>query len=322
MSPKRIAAVIVGVAVLIVVIFVSIAHIPKSVPTTRHALPARHSMIYGTNLGLYDANDQMLNNSTTQQLLKNARVPIIRMPFRTTLDDVYEVEALRAIQYIGAVPLVIVYGPYDANALADDMHILDLVHRVFGDETVYIEFGNESNVEHIDAHQYAASWSTVIPALKAKEPTYKYIGPALSVFDANYLSTFDSEANPRPDANTWHEYACYPTSTNQECLDNTASWSTHLEIAKEASQAHAGYVIPAMITEWNLDASRDTRFTDSAFMRTWTTRALQTLASGSDQGLVAALQYCVTNNDQYRLLDAENALTPQGDVFFHALQSS
>lgn len=321
MTWKRGAAIGLGLLLIVAVVIVTVTHLPKPA-TTSHRAPPSPSMIYGTNLGLYDTSDQVVNELATQQLLRGAHIPMIRMPFRHTLDDIYEVRALRAIQYIGAVPVVIIDGPSDPNALADDMRLLALVREVFGQETVYVEFGNESNVELISASKYAAAWNSVIPALKASSPTYRFIGPALSVFDAAYLSAFDSIANPLPDANSWHEYACYPPSSNQACMDSLADWTAHIQTASKISKETTGATIPSMITEWNLDASEDSRFNDSAFMRAWTARALQTLAANQGNGLLAALQYCVTNNAQYSLLDAENNPSPQGGVFMQAMRAS
>lgn len=321
MTWKHAAAVGVGLLSIVAIVIVTIAHLPKQMTTSNHQLPASSSLIYGTNLGLYDTSDQVVNDFATQQILRDAHIPIIRMPFRDTLDDVYHVRALRAIQYIGAIPLVIIYGPKDPNALADDKHLLALVHAVFGNGMVYVEFGNESNVDHIDVSQYSAAWNTVIPKLKAMSPTYKFIGPALSVFDASYLASFDSMAKPRPDANTWHEYACYPTSSNQECMDSTADWSNHIQTAYKIAKEAAGVAIPSIVTEWNLDASEDRRFNDSTYMRAWTSRALQTLSANKGSDLTAALQYCVTNNIQYSLLDAGNKPTPEGGAFFQTLRA-
>ncbi len=317
---KHVASLCVGL--LLVVTALNYAAVPRQTTAAHASLSSTPSQIYGTNLGLYDTNDQVVNNLATQQFLRDARVPVIRIPYRASLGDDYYVKALRAVQSIGAIPLVIVNGPKHANPLADDLHILPLVQSVFGSGTVWIEYGNESDLGNINAAQYTASWNSVIPQLKAMAPSYKFIGPVLASFNASYLSTFDSTANPRPDANSWHDYACSASNTNQQCLDNLAKWTTHIQMAAQISQQATGTAIPSMITEWNLDPFRDSRFSDSTFMRTWTSLALQTLAMNTSNGLVAATQYCATNNGQYRLLDATNTPTPQGGVFFQALQAS
>ena len=74
-----------------------------------------------------------------------------------------------------------------------------------------------------------------------------------------------------------------------------------------------------MITEWNLDPRQDRRYTDAAFIQPWTTKALQTLEGNAAHSLFAAMQYCATNNQGFNLIDDQNALTPQREVFFRSL---
>jgi hypothetical protein len=284
--------------------------------------PAPHispPLIFGTNIALYDSRDQLLNSLASQHLLKQAEVPIIRMPFRSQSGDVDELKALRAIQYIGAIPIVIVHGPTDPNALADDSRLIEVVRNVFGNEPVYVEFGNEPDLAGVDAQGYAASWNTVIPSLKALAPTYRFIGPATSLADPGFVATFDKAADPRPDANTWHEYVCKPSSSDEYCLAHLADWTAHIQQINTAVRAAIGTTVPLMITEWNIDANVDPRLEDQSFMRAWTARALQTLADNTTNGLIAALQYCVASNWKFNLIDSTNSLTPEGQVFFQTL---
>jgi hypothetical protein len=58
----------------------------------------------------------------------------------------YELQALLSIQHIGAIPLVIIHGPNDPNALVADRHAIALIQRVFGEDTVYVELGNEADL--------------------------------------------------------------------------------------------------------------------------------------------------------------------------------
>src|SRR5437660_514942 len=105
--------------------------------------PSRPSSIFGTNMALFDGTDQIVNSRATRQLLKEANVPMMRMPFRSAQGAPYETKALQTIRYIGAVPVVIVHGFMDPAAIADDRQLIALVQRVFGDSLVYVEFGNE-----------------------------------------------------------------------------------------------------------------------------------------------------------------------------------
>jgi hypothetical protein len=288
---------------------------PAPTPTARH-LP----LIYGTNLAMYDTTDQVVNDVATQQLLKRARVPIIRMPFRFTLDDSYEVRALRAIRYIGAVPVVIIHGPKDPNVLADDRHLIALVQQVFGDDPVYVEFGNESDLAGIDVAAYTQAWNRVIPTLKAQAPRYKFVGPVTWEAKPTYIAAFDAYASPRPDANSWHEYACTPGDSDAYCLSQVARWSAHIQAINSAVRDAIGTTLPLMLTEWNLDASPDPRYMRADFITTWTAKALQTLAASMPDGLLAATQYCVTNNAAFQLLDGAHRLTGEGQSFLQVAQ--
>ncbi len=281
---------------------------------------SRPPLILGTNLGLFDSSDRVVTSRAAQTLLQRARVPIIRMPFRSPTGSIVELEALRAIQYIGAIPLVIVHGPTDAKALPDDLQLLALVRSVFGKGIVYVEFGNEPNLLGIGAQRYAAAWNQVIPALAASSPTYRFVGPALSVPDPAYIATFDRLAKPRPYANSWHEYACVPSDTDGYCLRHLASWTADIERVNAAVGTAIGTTLPVMFTEWNLDAQPDPRWQRPGFMRSWTELALKTLGADVGVGLLAALQYCVSNNGAEELIGSGDRLTPEGQVFFQALR--
>ncbi len=273
-------------------------------------------LIYGTNMSLYDTSDQMTNNSATQQLLRRERVPIIRMPSRLTLSDAYMLQALRAVKSVGAIPLLIVHGPNDPNAWADDSHLLALAQSVFGKGTVYVEFGNEPNLQGIDVTAYTQAWNQVIPYLKSLAPTYRFVGPVTSDPNAAYIADFDAHASPRPDANSWHEYACGPGDTDEDCMSHLANWTTHIQAINQATRAAIGTTLPLMITEWNLDADPDPRYANAQFIQAWTVNALRTLAANRSNGLIAAMQYCATNNAAFQLVDQANHLTPQGQTFF------
>lgn len=314
--------------ILLVAVFVTAAcaqlpaRIGNAVAANTGSTQNRPPLILGTNLALFDSTDQVLSQPASQRLLKRARVPIIRMPFRSSQGEIWEVEALRAIQFIGAIPLVIVHGPADPNALADDRQLMALVRGVFGNGTVYVEFGNEPDLAGIDVRRYIASWNTVVPALKAMAPTYRFVGPAMSGADSTYIATFETFANPRPDALSWHEYVCQPGDSDEYCIAHLDDWTAHIEKINQTVRSATGATVPTMITEWNLDAKLDGRFGNPSFMRLWTARALQTLAANQANGLSAAMQYCVSNCHQFNLVDATGSLTAQGQVFFQLLARS
>jgi len=276
-------------------------------------------LLFGTNMGLFTANDQIVTNPATQQLLRANGVAIMRIPSRFTLSDETELAALRAVKTIGAAPLVILHGATDANALADDLHLLGLIQSVFGAGPVYIEFGNEEDLAGVDVTRYSDAWNQVVPQLKTQAPTYKFIGPVTYTYNPAYVAAFDKHANPRPDFNSWHEYVCNPTNTDSYCMEHINNWNTHIALTNDAVKAAIGTTLPFMITEWNLDPQQDPRYSNAAFIQPWTTKAIQTLEANAANGLFAAMQYCATNNQGFNLIDGQNALTPQGEVFFRSL---
>lgn len=295
------------------------------IPVNRAPAVARapgKPLIYGTNLAMYDTSDDVVNGTGAQALLRSNGVPIVRMPFRYTLTDAYETQGLLAIRAMYAAPLVIVHGPTDVNVMANDLHILKLVIDVFGANTVYVEFGNESELAGVSAEAYAASWNTVVACMKYLAPTYNYIGPANSFYNPDYVATFDRLANPRPDFNSWHEYACANFDSNDTCMRYLNNWTAHIIGMNQAVKAATGSAIPIMLTEWNLDDRPDPRYQDATFMHAWMTAALATLDANRANGLYAAMQYCATNNPNFGLIDASNNLTPAGQAFFHALSQA
>src|SRR5712692_6848834 len=105
-------------------------------PPTQHPAPGSVSpLIFGTNLAMYDTNDQFVNNYAAQQALKDLHVRFIRMPFRTNspgknIPESYNIKAMQAIKSIGAVPEIIIHtiikSPLaDPTALNDDIMVLN-----------------------------------------------------------------------------------------------------------------------------------------------------------------------------------------------------
>jgi hypothetical protein len=276
-------------------------------------------LIYGTNMALFDTHDQIVNNAATQQLLTRQHMAVVRMPFRSNLADATELQALRAIKAIGAAPLVIVHGATDGNALADDTHLIGLAQSVFGAGTVYVEFGNEEDLAGVDVTRYTSAWNAVIPHLKALAPSYKYVGPVNFQYNPTYVATFDKNAAPRPDFNSWHEYVCNTGQSDSYCQAHITNWNTHVQLTNSAVQTAIGTTLPFMITEWNLDPQQDPRYGNASFMRQWTTTALQTMAANAANGLFAAMQYCATNNAGFNLIDGSSAPTTEGQVLFQQL---
>jgi hypothetical protein len=297
--------------------------LPTATPTTALTpygtvtLPSNGQIspfIFGTNLGLFDGNDQVLTSSTTRSVLTQMRIPIIRMPVRSGLSDAIEIQASQAIKQIGATPLVILHGAVDTNAMSDNTRVINYINTIFGTSTVYYEFGNEEDLAGVNASRYLASWNSIVPQLKQLAPNARFIGPVNFQYNASYLQTFLQQANPRPDAVSWHEYTCDDSWAQAVCISHIDNWTKHISDARTMMTATIGTALPIMITEYNYAPNatpNDGKNNDAAFMTTWTARALQTLAANN---IYAAMQYSVTNT-AIPMIDTSGAPTTQGAVF-------
>ncbi len=306
---------LIGVALVAAILVNPLRYSRAASSATPHPTP----LLYGANMALFDGHDQMLQNTGSQQLLKQQGMAIIRMPFRSGMADSVEVQALQTIKNIGAAPLIIVHGAVDTNVTQDDIHEIQLAQSVFGSSVVYVEFGNEEDLAGVNVSKYTAAWNATVPKLKALAPTYKFIGPVNFQYNPSYIATFDRNASPRPDFNSWHEYVCNTSESDSYCLTHIANWSTHVTLTNQAVQAAIGTTLPIMITEWNLDPQQDPRYSNSTFMRQWTQTALNTLSANTAYGVVAAMQYCATNNQGFNLIDGNNQPTAEGQTLFTAL---
>ena len=293
---------------------------------TPQAVPVS-PLLFGTNLALFDINDQVINSTTTQTLLQQMHAQIIRMPVRKSLSNATEIQAAQDIKKIGAIPLVVLHGASTPTALADDSIIVQDMNTIFGKSIVYYEYGNEEdNTNGIDATTYTNSWNNTIPQLKKLALNGNFIGPVNYQYTRSYITTFLQNAKPRPDEISWHEYTCSKNDSSDTCLANIDHWTTHINDAHDAMQTTIGTVLPIMITEWNyapdLQAEStgqvlpDGKHENAAFMTAWTTKALQTLAANR---VFASMQYSCTDT-AISLVNANNTITPQGTIFKNTYQ--
>jgi hypothetical protein len=280
------------------------------------------SSIFGVNMSLFDGNEQMITDAATRAIFVGWHTPVIRMPFRSTLSDAVELQALTAISSMGATPLVIVHGATDANVLADDTHLLSLASQVFGSSLVYVEYGNEEDLAGVNATTYTNSWNATVPTLKALHPTYQFIGPVNFQYNPTYVGYFVGHAQPLPDIVSWHEYVCNTSETTAYCMSHIANWATHVSLTNAAEVTAIGHTVPFMFTEWNMDPQNDPRYLDPTVMGPWTAAALQELQQLVPQGLVGAQLYTAdSHGGGFELVDSSNALTPEGTAFAGALGS-
>jgi len=287
---------------------------PSASPSLPVTTPAR---LFGTNMPLFDANEQMLTNPGTRAVLRAWQIPFIRVPFRRALSDGVELSALEVIRDIGAQPMVIVQGATDENALADDVHELQLVASVFGADTVDVEYGNEEDVAGVDAVRYTQSWNAVVPTLTSQHPTYKFVGPVNFQWNPPYIAYFVAHAKPAPNYVSWHEYVCDPSASSDYCTQHIARWAVHVAETNAAERGAIGHTVPFFISEWNMDGSADPRYSDPMMIGPWTARAIAELESQIPHGLAGAMQYCAdSHGDGFQLIDADDHLTPQGRAFW------
>ncbi len=279
-------------------------------------------LIFGTNMALFhDYDEPILTSEATRQQLKNVGVRVIRMPTRTSLKPETEVKAAQAIKEIGAVPLVVINGPEFKGGplLESDQNTLNLLMPVFGNEPVYFEFGNESDLNGVNAQQYATAWNQVIPALKEMFPNARFIAPDNYQFTRRYLKTFLQLADPRPDGVSWHEYTCSVNWTAAFCLSILDTWPIHFAQARAAMREAIGTELPIWITEWNYASDQqvnngqpvaDSKYNNPTFIQEWTTKAMNLLI---ENRIFASMQYFAT--DLPMPLVTHNQIGSEGTLF-------
>jgi hypothetical protein len=290
-------------------------------PTPSATSQAPSPLLFGTNLSLMDEHDQVLTSAPTRALLQQLHPRSIRMPLHTGLPESIEIQAAQVIKQLGAMPIVNLRGALDVDALTDDRQVIQDMNKVFGNETVYYEYGNEDDLLGVSADRYTTSWNAIVPLLKVLAPNGRFVGPVTYHYDSGYLKTFLQRAQPLPDAVSWHEYTCTRADSQATCLAGIADWSKHISNARSVMQAVIGKELPIMITEWSYapDAqANDGKSNDTAFMSTWTQKAFQTLVANH---VFAAMQYSCTNSAT-ALVSSKGTLTAEGAVFMAQYQQA
>ncbi len=271
-------------------------------------------LVFGTNLSLFDTHDQVLQSATSRSRLQQMHVRIIRMPIRTSLSDATEISAAQIIKSLGAVPVVVLHGTTSQNSLSDNMHIISLMNKVFGNDVVYYEYGNEEDLQGVPVDRYIAAWNDAVSQLKQAASNGHFVGPVNYQYNHDYLKKFLQRAQPLPDEISWHEYTCDISWEAGRCISNIDSWSYHISDARALMWSSIGSTLPIMITEWNYAPNAgigDSKLNNSQFMRAWTNKALQVLAANR---IFASMQYSSTDT-AVPLISSSNMLTAQGEAF-------
>lgn len=295
-------------------------------PTAVKTTPQTQSLalLFGTNLGLFNASDQFLTSAPTLQTMQQLHIKVIRIPTRKDLPDSVNMAVARNIKSVGAIPVIALRGAQDPNiaqVTADDIRMINVMNQVFGDAPVYYEFGNEDDWNGVEMAQYVQRWNALIPQFKKLAPKAHFVGPVLYQYSAKNLTEFLQGANPRPDEISWHEYTCSYKSTATKCLSSLDKWTTHIEGARQVMQSTIQTTLPIMITEWNYapdqkvgnngQAIDDGKYNNDAFMKEWTTKAMNILAR---EKVFASMQYSVTNT-AIPMISPSNTITNQGATF-------
>jgi hypothetical protein len=292
---------------------------PKVTPTVAPAAPMTgggSTMLLGTNLNIQDSSDQVFTSSATRTALQKMHVGLFRIPTRDGQSDSIVTQAAQITKSMGAAPLVILQGDKaTSDALDNDTRIIKIMNSIFGNGVVYYEYGNEQDFFYkLEPKDYTASWNRLIPQLKKLALNGRFIGPVNYQYNGTYLQYFLQNAQPRPDAVSWHEYTCASDWSNDICMSHLDNWTVHFNNARGIMNSTIGTSLPIMITEWNYTAnpvSGDGKSDNDSFMSAWTTKALQTFAAN---GIFAAAQYSCT---EYAapLVDSDGDMTAQGLAF-------
>lgn len=296
---------------------------PTSAPSpSPTAAPQNNSaLVFGTNLGLFDANDQVFKSSMTRQMVQQLHVKIIRLPTRKSLPNSVIVQVAQQIKLMNAVPLIVLNGARNPNYVAYDTAIVTAITPIFGNQPVYYEFGNEDDFNGVTMPQYVQAWNAVMPQVKKIAPNAKLVGPVSYQYSHNNLTEFLQGANPQPDAISWHEYTCSLKDPIDKCMSHIDKWTDHINDANSVMQSTVNKKYPIMITEWNYCPDQsiqgngqpipDGKYNNDQFITQWTTKAIQTLIADH---VFASMQYSVTNT-ALPMISSNETVTTQGATF-------
>lgn len=270
-------------------------------------------LLFGTNLDLSADQQQALPSAQESQLLQSLHVQMVRFSIPKNPTQKELLSMAQYVKSINATPLVALHGSLYAQALADNMLAIQTMNQVFGKTRVYYEYGDEDDAADISSAQYTSSWNTNIPQLKQLALNGQFIGPATYHYDPDYLRAFLQNAQPRPDAVSWHEFTCDSSWSKQQCMQGIGDWNKHIDSAHTIMKTISKAPLPIMITEWNYAANAridDGKSTDNVFMTNWTKNALQTLAANN---IFASMQYSGLKTSAPLISDTDQ-LTMQGKV--------
>ncbi|GHO94500.1 hypothetical protein KSF_045480 [Reticulibacter mediterranei] len=315
--------IIVGVIAVISVGMSSILDLFHPPPPAQHKAsspPAElkniSPLLFGTNLDFSTqrtGTQQALPSNQVSTLLQSMHLQIVRVTIPENPSSATLKSIAQYVQSLKTVPLISLHGPLYPRAQADNTLVVQTMKQVFGDTTVYYEYGDEEDALGISADQYTTAWNANVRQLKSLAPTAHFIGPVTYRYDPDYLRAFLQKAQPRPDEVSWHEFACDGAWSEQQCINGINEWSGHLTSARAMMKPLFGTPLPIMITEWNYAANArndDGKSTDNTFLSNWTKTALQTFAVNQ---VFASMQYSGIKSS-VPLINTTEQLTIQGQM--------
>ncbi len=313
--------IVVGVIIFICVLVSSLGDLShSSTPNTAHTptpAPAQVAnvspLLFGSNLDFSTDKQRAQPSTQVTNALENMHLQIIRISFAENPSQADIKNMALYVQSLKAVPLVPLHGPLYLHAQADNTLVVQVMNQVFGNATVYYEYGDEEDVVGVTADQYTAAWNANIPPLKRLAPNGHFIGPVTYHYDQDYLRSFLRSAHPLPNEISWHEFTCDGTWSKQQCMDGINAWNQHIASARTLMKSMLQTTLPIMITEWNYAANaqnNDGKESDSSFISTWTKSAMQTLASNQ---VFASMQYSGTKSST-PTINSNDQIMIQGQI--------
>jgi hypothetical protein len=241
------------------------------------------SYLFGTNnTNNWDSNN-LETNTRAQQLLHQARIPLIRTWFFSPYGyanhlgtDAETDRRLHVDEAIGAQCLGVLQDT-QPRSVRYYQHLIEYV----GNRCLIYEFGNEPATPGEEGMlQYMRDWNSLIPQLRKSNPQAKFGGPVNTVGDIPLFLNATRRSGVLPDFVSFHEYNHDPTVYGVEITQ-----------AKQIVQRILGYQIPVGLTEWNYDCCHPFTADDAAFEQHYFTAAYA--------GLIAAQADFATEFDTF-----------------------
>lgn len=211
-------------------------------------------------------------------------------------------------------------GAHGGNTI--QVSFYEKVVTTYGNSCVY-EFNNEPNYGE-GMLKYQQQWNTVVPKLKAIDPTIVIGGPAYAGNpggDGGVVTWLKSTVthNTVPSFFSWHSYPCEQdpnTAAGQaQCLTDTANtFQQNQQGALAQEQAGLGYTIPTGVSEYNVGAG-GTDLEDNGsdcFYYQWQQAAI---ADAQAYGFALAQQFDIDSSSDYGSLDMFHSGVPRGEFW-------